>query len=154
VIRCRTTTEEERGWAVADYTVEDIKALLEVERAKVGELQGILIDNTHALRTVLHGSSTAMSCTPKEAWELTLAEVVSLREQLADAQAELLHQATGHMNYVASLDAQLEQARTALTERDRALRTIMAWRPGDHGAERFKPWEIAAAALSEEPTNG
>lgn len=83
-----------------------------------------------------------------EAIRALLAENAGLRQDVADFTVALDRE----IGTTDELEGQLDAARTALTARDRALRTIMAWRPGDHGAERFKPWEIAAAALSEEPT--
>lgn len=74
--------------------------------------------------------------------------LVSLREQLADAQAEVA------VWYESSqtLQSELEQTRTALTE-------IVRWWNADSYAQvdRFEHLNAAitaAAALSEEPTNG
>ncbi len=78
-----TPADAQRGWhpdadtdldllrAELDSCVAEIARLLKL----VTELQSILIDNTHALRTVMYGSSSAMACTPKEAWDKTLQEL-------------------------------------------------------------------------------
>jgi len=64
----------------------ELGAEIERLRKQVGELQGILIDNIHDVRTALHGSSSALPCSPREAHKLTVQEVERLRKRSDELQ--------------------------------------------------------------------
>ncbi|HUR18871.1 MAG TPA: hypothetical protein VMZ51_08060 [Acidimicrobiales bacterium] len=72
-------TNRHPGWlSPIDVFEDEFTELLRL-RTKVGQLQSILIDNIHDVRTALHGSSSALPVTPKEAHEMTVREVEELR---------------------------------------------------------------------------